>query len=107
MYVPAHFTESDPAVIERLIRENGFGLLVSGGGGATIATHLPLTYHPEIGAQGVLRGHVARANRQWRDFEPSGPALAIFSGPHAYISPRWYQPGPSVPTWNYEAVHVY
>jgi len=55
----------------------------------------------------VLRGHVARANGQWRHFEPGGPALAIFTGPHGYISPRWYQPGASVPTWNYEAVHIY
>jgi len=107
MYVPAHFKETDQAVIERLIRDNGFGLLVSGNGDGMVATHLPLTYHPEIGATGVLRGHVARANGQWHDFETPSPALAIFSGPHAYVSPRWYQPGPSVPTWNYEAAHVY
>ena len=100
MYVPQHFNEADPAIIERLIRDNGFALLFSG----LVATHLPLTYHPE---EGVLRGHVARANRHWHAFEAPGPALAIFSGPHAYVSPRWYQPGPSVPTWNYEAVHVY
>ncbi len=104
MYVPAHFSESDPAIIERLIRDNGFALLVSGQGADMVATHLPLTYHPE---QKALRGHVARANGHWHQFETPGPALAIFSGPHAYVSPRWYQPGPSVPTWNYEAVHVY
>jgi transcriptional regulator len=100
MYVPQHFNEADPAIIERLIRDNGFALLVSG----LVATHLPLTYHPE---EGVLRGHVARANGHWHAFETPGPALVVFSGPHAYVSPRWYQPGPSVPTWNYEAVHVY
>jgi transcriptional regulator len=107
MYIPTHFQEADPAIIERLIRDNGFALLVSGSGDGVVATHLPLTYHPEIGATGVLRGHVARANGQWHDFETPAPALAVFSGPHAYVSPRWYQPGPSVPTWNYEAVHVY
>lgn len=105
MYVPNPFGETDPAVIERLIRDNGFALLVSGSGdGVVVATHLPLTYHPE---EAVLRGHVARANGHWHQFETPGPALAIFSGPHAYVSPRWYQPAPSVPTWNYEAVHVY
>jgi transcriptional regulator len=107
MYVPGHFSESDPAVIARLIRDNGFAVLVSGAGDTAVATHLPLTYHPEIGPRGVLRGHVARANGQWRDFERGAPALAIFIGPHGYVSPRWYQPGAAVPTWNYEAVHVY
>jgi transcriptional regulator len=107
MYIPAYFSETDPAIIARLIRDNGFAVLVSGEGAALTATHLPLTYHPEIGAAGVLRGHVARANEHWRRFQDGGPVLAIFSGPHGYISPRWYQPGAAVPTWNYEAVHVY
>jgi transcriptional regulator len=107
MYIPPHFSETDPAIVTRLIQEHGFAVLVSGIGDALTATHLPLSYHPEIGSHGVLRGHVARANEHWRQFAPGGPALAIFSGPHAYVSPRWYQPGTSVPTWNYEAVHVY
>lgn len=104
MYVPAHFAEADSAVIARLIQDNGFALLVSNGTAGPVATHLPLSYHPE---QGVLRGHVARANPHWHDLAESGPVLAVFSGPHGYVSPRWYQPGDSVPTWNYEAVHVY
>jgi transcriptional regulator len=107
MYIPSHFRETDPSTVARLIRDNGFAVLVSGAGDALTATHLPMTYHPEIGSHGVLRGHVARANEHWRHFSAGGPALAIFSGPHAYVSPRWYQPGNSVPTWNYEAVHVY
>jgi transcriptional regulator len=106
MYIPGHFNETDPAVIARLIRDNGFATLISGAGDALVATHLPLTHHPEIGDQGVLRGHIARANGQGRSLERGGPVLAIFSGPHGYVSPRWYQPGDSVPTWNYEAVHV-
>lgn len=104
MYVPAHFAESDPLIITRLIQDNGFALLVSNGAAGPVATHLPLTYHPELA---VLRGHVARANPHWHDLAEAGPVLAIFSGPHGYVSPRWYQPGDSVPTWNYEAVHVY
>jgi transcriptional regulator len=107
MYIPRHFSETDPAVIARLISDNGFAALVSGAAEAPTATHLPLTYHPEIGDLGVLRGHIARANPHGRSLERGGPVLAIFSGPHGYISPRWYQPGDSVPTWNYEAVHVY
>lgn len=69
MYIPGHFNETDPAVIARLIRDNGFATLISGAGDALVATHLPLTHHPEIGDQGVLRGHIARANGQGRSLE--------------------------------------
>ena len=55
----------------------------------------------------VLVGHVARANSHWRQFDGSAETLAIFHGPHAYVSPSWYATGPAVPTWNYSAVHVY
>lgn len=106
MYIPDHFSETDPTVIARLLRQNGFALLMSGSGDSLQATHLPLTYHPEIGSSGSLFGHVARANGQWRSLDGAS-VLAVFSGPHGYISPSWYRTGPSVPTWNYEAVHVY
>lgn len=33
--------------------------------------------------------------------------LAIFQGPHSYVSPTWYQTAPAVPTWNYTSVHCY
>ena len=59
------------------------------------------------GPRGSLIGHVARANPQWRHFAGGVEALAIFTGPHAYISPSWYQTPSMVPTWNYVAVHVY
>ena len=55
----------------------------------------------------VLIGHVARANSQWQQFDGKAEALAIFHGPHAYVSPTWYATSPAVPTWNYAAVHVY
>jgi transcriptional regulator len=106
MYIPDHFSETDPTVIARLLRQNGFALLVSGSGDSLQATHLPLTYHPEIGARGSLFGHVARANEHWRSLG-GATVLAIFTGQHGYISPSWYRTGPSVPTWNYEAVHIY
>jgi transcriptional regulator len=49
---------------------------------------------------------MARANPQWKHFGDDD-VLTIFQGPHAYVSPRWYETGPAVPTWNYTAVHVY
>jgi len=106
MYVPAHFAVSDPAALHEFIERHSFGLLVTQLDGAPFATHLPLLLDRTAGPHGTLLGHVARANPQWR--EAAGQtALAIFSGPHAYVSPSWYEAENVVPTWNYTAVHAY
>jgi len=70
------------------------------------ASHLPFVAEEE-GGQLRLLGHQARANPQWRELVPGAEVLLIFQGPHAYISPGLYQRHPSVPTWNYAAVHAY
>jgi len=107
MYVPKHFAVDDPAWIRRFMDENRFGLLVGIRDGEPFATHLPLLYEPQPAPYGTIRGHVARANPHWQAFE-SSMQLAIFQGPHAYVSPTWYQTtAASVPTWNYTAVHAY
>jgi transcriptional regulator len=105
MYVPPHFAETDTARLHDFIERNSFGLLVSGVDGAPFATHLPLLLDRGAGPHGTLIGHVARANPQWREL-PDRPALAVFSGPHAYVSPTWYEAENVVPTWNYVAVHA-
>ena len=75
--------------------------------GELFATHVPLLLDADRGAHGTLLGHVAAENRHHEAFDGRTPALAIFHGPHAYVSPRWYAPGvPHVPTWNYVAVHA-
>lgn len=107
MYVPEHFELTNPIHQHGVIRAHPFALLSSQGEGGPIATHLPMELDAETGPKGTLRGHVARANPHWRAFEGGGVALAIFSGPHAYVSPNWYPAGRRVPTWNYVAVHVY
>jgi len=73
--------------------------------GKPVATHLPFLLDPARGPNGTLMTHMARANPHWRAFDGAAGALAVFSGPHAYVSPRWYTPGNNVPTWNYIAVH--
>jgi transcriptional regulator len=75
--------------------------------GTPFATHLPFLLDAGRGPLGTLIGHVARRNPQWRHFAAGRPALVIFQGAHAYVSPAWYEVHPSVPTWNYEAVHAY
>jgi transcriptional regulator len=106
MYVPAAFAEADLTKLHDFIEQNTFGLLVSQFEGLPYATHLPFLLERTAGLYGTLTGHVARANPQWRNLAEQ-TALAIFSGPHAYISPSWYEADHVVPTWNYAAVHAY
>jgi len=106
MYIPAAFAEHDLSKLHEFIEQNSFGLLVSLVDGLPFASHLPFLLERNVGTRGSLVGHVARANPQWH--EAGGQtALAIFAGPHTYISPTWYEAEQVVPTWNYTAVHVY
>jgi transcriptional regulator len=93
----------------RLIEDHPFGVLVTHGDEGFNETHLPFMARRDDSPWGAtLEGHFARANPQWRDFATPREAVAIFRGPHGYISPEWYEPRdkPYVPTWNYVAVHV-
>jgi len=106
VYLPPAFTESRDEVLLAHIERYDFGLLVSHGGGELIASQIPFLVERRDGVLRLL-GHVARANPQAADLALGSEALAIFAGPHAYISPSWYGAGPAVPTWNYAAVHAY
>ncbi len=106
MYIPAVFAEPDRTKLHDFIEQHSFGLLVSQVDGLPFATHLPLLLERSAGPHGALIGHMAKANPQWR-MADGQTALAVFSGPHAYISPTWYEAEQVVPTWNYTAVHAY
>lgn len=107
MYMPKHFAVEDRVQQLQFMRDYGFATLVSQGSHGPTATHLPLTVEERDDGNVFLIGHVAHANPHWKYLESGSEALAIFHGPHAYISPTWYQMHPSVPTWNYAAVHAY
>ena len=107
MYIPAHFREDDIAILHDTMRHNSFATLVTAPDGVPFATHLPVMLQAEPKPFGTLRGHVARANPQWQHFAEDREVLMVFSGPHGYISPTWYDTHPSVPTWNYAVVHAY
>lgn len=108
MYSNAFSREPDEAQLLALIGAYGFATLVSNESGRPVASHLPLIAAHDPAGRLVLRGHQARANPQWRSFSAPGEVLAIFHGPHAYVSPSCYTaPGASVPTWNYAVVHAY
>ena len=106
MYVPQHNRMEDPAQLLAFMRQYSFATLVSFAGGSPRATHLPFVIEEGQGGDLRLVAHLARANPQWRSFDGTGEVLAIFQGPHAYVSPSHYQRHPSVPTWNYAAVHA-
>jgi transcriptional regulator len=106
MYIPPAFAETDLTKLHDFIEQHSFGLLVSQVDGLPFATHLPFLLERTTGPHGTMICHVARANPQWQEARGQ-TALAIFSGPHAYVSPTWYEAEQVVPTWNYAAVHVY
>jgi transcriptional regulator len=105
MYVPASFAETDRTRLHEFMRRHSFAVLTACGEAGLVASHLPLLLDADAGPCGHLLGHMARANPQWRDVR--GEAMDVFSGPHAYVSPSWYEEGGTVPTWNYVAVHAY
>lgn len=106
MYVPRHFAQTEHQQLFDLIESYAFGLLVTTSGNGPEAAHLPFMLNR---TEHTLRCHVARANPIWQNLENNNNknTLAIFTGPHAYVSPDWYQSAGLVPTWNYAAVHVY
>jgi transcriptional regulator len=105
MYRPTAFQEDDIDKLVSFMQANSFATLVSIVDGAPCASHVPLVVTVK---EGIVRliGHLAKQNPQWQAFETS-ESLAIFTGPHAYISPALYEKHESVPTWNYIAVHAY
>jgi transcriptional regulator len=107
MYVPSSFAESDPDTLFGFIEEHGFATLISGSAAGPTVSHVPLLLDRLPGGDARLLGHVARANRHWELFDGAAAALAIFHGPHAYVSPAWYTSVASVPTWNYAVVHAH
>ena len=111
MYQPEHHREDDLGVQHTLIRAHPLGLLVTTGAGGLEANPIPFVLDAAAGAKGTLKGHLARANRQWRDFDPAVEALVVFQGAEAYITPSWYatktETGKVVPTWNYAIVQAY
>lgn len=107
LYVPSHFRVEDAAVLDAFIAGNAFGTLVSSGPGGLVVSHIP--FIAERAADGALRllGHVARANPHAKSLAGAEHVVAIFQGPHAYVSPTWYEHHPAVPTWNYAVVHAH
>lgn len=106
MYTPKHFSAPNTAALHALMRAYPFATLVVATATGIEINHLPL----HLDAAGVLSGHLARANPLWQAVQTGHEVMAVFHGPHAYVTPSWYatkaQTGRVVPTWNYVVVHV-
>jgi transcriptional regulator len=111
VYVPRYFRQDDPAVVRAAIRAARLGSLVTQRDGELFASHVPMLLEDEPAPHGRLIAHLARANKQWRAIGDGTPALVIFHGPDAYVTPSFYESkrdhGKVVPTWDYIAIHAY
>jgi transcriptional regulator len=105
MYSPPYNQVEKQAEVIAFMRANNFALLVTGTGGTLHGSHLPVMAQEREGKL-VLDMHMARNNPQWKEFFDD-EVMVVFFGPHAYVSPRWYEEQERVPTWNYAAVHAY
>ena len=110
MYEPAAFKEHRIDVMHALIRAHPLATFVSMTARGMEANHIPMLIDAAPEPLGTLRGHVARSNPLWREFDPATEVLAVFQGPQGYITPSWYpskgETGKVVPTWNYAVVHA-
>lgn len=110
MYVPSSFEENRPAVLHELMDRNPLATVVAVTADGIQANHIPVMHEIGAGSLGTLRGHIAKANKIWRNVKDGAEVLAIFQGASHYISPNWYpskfENGQVVPTWNYTVVHA-
>lgn len=111
MYIPAHFAESRPEEMHRIMRDHPLGALVTHGSAGLDADHIPFEFDAQAGPQGTLIAHVARSSTLWRRCPSGTPVMVIFRGAEGYISPNWYpskhESHRQVPTWNYQVVHAH
>jgi transcriptional regulator len=109
MYIARHNQETRLPVRHALMRAHPLATLVTLNASGLIASHIPMVVEADE-QNGILKAHISRANPQWRDLTSTTDALAIFAGPHHYISTAWYpgtyEHGEEVPTWNYAVVHA-
>ena len=110
MYTPSHFRRNDIAELQALMAASPLAVLITFGDGRLQVSHIPLMFDAGRGEHGTLVGHMAAANPQAKHCDPAIEAVAVFTGPHTYVSPSWYQTKRTthkvVPSWNYMAVYA-
>ena len=108
MYTPSQFKSDDLAAMHATMRRHPFALLVTPAADDVHLTHLPFHLDAARGPKGTLEAHLAKVNPHCAALLSGAPSTVVFTGPDAYVSPRWYaDPAENVPTWNYVAVHAH
>jgi len=106
MYIPSYFKNKNTGEVKEFLKQNSFGILISSVNNKHWGTHIPMELEKDMDGEEVLYGHISKGNPQWKYFKGQDEVLAIFNGPHTYVSSSWYN-HENVPTWNYITVHVY
>ena len=106
MYIPNYYKNENLEEVKSFLINNSFGVLINQSNGKLTGTHIPLELDIDENGTDILTGHISKANSQWENFNNNEEVLAIFTGPHSYVSSSWYKKE-DAPTWNYIAVHVY
>lgn len=108
LYNPPAFRQAELPDLHAQIAASGLATLITVGAQGPIVSNLPIMLDTSVAPFGVIAGHLARGNPQWRDSDLSIPAVAMFTGADAYVSPSWYpskqEHGKVVPTWNYSLI---
>lgn len=106
MHIPNYFKNENLEEVKNFLIANSFGILINQTHGKLTGTHIPMELDTDENGDDILVGHISKANPQWENFHDNKDILAIFNGPHSYVSSSWYAKE-NVPTWNYIAVHIY
>jgi len=106
MYIPNHYKNENIKEVKDFLIKNSFGILLNQNKGRISGTHIPMELNTDKNGKDILSGHISKTNPQWNNFNDKEEVLAIFNGPHSYVSSSWYKKE-NVPTWNYIAVHIY
>lgn len=106
MHIPNYFKNENLEEVKDFLVKNSFGILINQTNGKLTGTHIPMELDQDEHGNDVLVGHISKLNPQWNEFHKNEEVLAIFNGPHTYVSSSWYEKE-NAPTWNYIAVHIY
>lgn len=111
MYLPTVFAEKDAAFIADFVDRHPLATVVISGHDGLLVDHIPFIRDGELTVGHRLIAHAAKANSLWRALDTGAPAVLVFSGAGAYVSPSFYPSKQTthevVPTWNYVAIHIH
>ena len=106
MYNLPYFKEKDQQVVLDFIHQHPFAFLAGcSEDGKPVATQVPV-FIDELEGKLFLSGHIMKNTDHHKAFLTNPNVLAVFSGPHTYVSASWYDKKEQASTWNYMSVHA-